>query len=231
MSSSEVARYLQRAALDLEFNDLARTDPDASFEGYALSDLEKEILRRRDEEMIRLLAEASSGSGAPGRPADEERAAAGDPLPVAGQVLPSVDLILQLVAVPSRDDAGRLRLAHSASLHLAPAPGAPLPPPGGAPEGAMPPLRFRITVAPHASAISGGQVALTYAATILAHGAEEGGVAPATPGNEPPPPCGRRVPPEAAIRAAEAVKAAAPGDRRARLLDLVAALTGAGREA
>lgn len=227
MKPTEVARYLQRAALDRDFRALAKADPDASFEGYALSDDEKEILRRRDREMLRLLADAVREAEEPEDAPAGERPRVDPPLPVTGQLLPAVDLLLQLTAVPSRDDAGALRLTHVASLHAAPAPGAPLPPPPAeAPEGAPAPVHFRIRIAPHAAALPGGQVAVTYAPSIVAQGAEET-ASTATAETATGSPWGHRVNSEAARRAAEAIKAAAPAERYERLLDLIAALKGA----
>ncbi len=228
MKPTEVARYLRRAALDREFRALAKADPDASFEGYALSGTEKEILRRGDQEMLRLLADAVRDAVDTEETRTGERPVAEAPPPVTTHVLPPVDLLLQLVAVPSRDGAGTLRLTHVASLHAAPAPGTSLPPPPAeAPEGATAPVHFRIRIAPHAASLPDGRMAVTYAPSIVAEGAEETGSGGAT-GTATATPWGHRVESEAARSAADAVKKAAPAERYERLLDLIAALKGEG---
>jgi hypothetical protein len=227
MKPTEAARYLERAALDRAFRAVARTDPDASFEGFALSEEERAILRRQDEEMLGLLAEILRARA----PAEVERAPEPPemphPLPVTGRALPPVELILQVVPVISRDEAGAIRLSHLASLYAAPPAGSPLPPPpSGAPEGARPPVLFRIVVAPHAATLPDGGTLVTYAGNLVSIEAETraAGAAAARPSS----PWGHRVDSEGARRAARAVREAAPADRYARLLDLVAALTGEG---
>jgi len=227
MKPTEAARYLERAALDRGFRSLARADPEASFEGFALSEDEKAILRRQDEGMLGLLADVLR-SRAPVEAARAPEPPEGiHPLPVTGRALPPVELILQVVPVPSRDEAGAIRLSHFASLHAAPFAGEPLPPPPpNAPEGAKPPVRFRIVVAPHAATLPDGGTVVTYVGNLVSMEAEAGAAAADAP--HPASPWGHRVGSDAARRAARAVGEAAPADRYARLLDLVAALTGDG---
>jgi hypothetical protein len=235
-----LARYLTRAALDRGFRALAEADPDASFEGYDLTEADKEILRRRDHETARLLAEASAaaaGASTPTSPPPVPRTAAADPPPVTGRPLPPADLILQVMAVPSRDEAGGLKLAHVVSLHPAPAPGEPPPPPPPeAPPDALGPVRFFLRLAPHATPLPEGGVVVTYAASLVPRGAEEAAAEPARDASASPAAArravgGRGAASPAALRAAGAVRGAAPADRAARLLELLAALEAGGTDA
>jgi hypothetical protein len=224
MKPTEVARYLQRAALDHEFRAMARTDPDASFQGFALSDAEKRILRRQDQEMMGLLARALGGGERAEGLTTRELPGAENPSSQALQALPPVDLLLQILAVPSGDDSAGLQLGHAASLHPAPAPGEPLPqPPAGAPAGAAAPVYFRIRLTPLAARRPDGQTAVTYGAAIEGHVPGETESAPATP---PASAWGRLVDSDSARRAAEAVKASPPEERYERILELVATLEG-----
>lgn len=221
MSLEGVARYLARTALEPALRDLALRDTEASFAGFDLSDEEREVLRRRDHEMHRLIADVLRATQGASTVPEEVPQGGQHPLPVTGRSLPAIEMWLQIVPVPRADATGASRLAHEVTLLQAPATHASAAPsPGNAPPG----VRFRITVAPHATDAPGGST-LTYAATIapLPSTAPDG-PAKDTAGTPPASTDDAHAHHADARRAAGAVLAAAPGDRYARLLDLIRVL-------
>src|SRR5687767_7854437 len=53
--SQDLRALLERAVLDLDFRSQLRTDPDAAFAGYELTEEDRDILRTTDDRMLGLL--------------------------------------------------------------------------------------------------------------------------------------------------------------------------------
>ena len=99
MKPGSLADFLVRTVLDEAFRELARTNPQRAFEGFDLSEDEKEILCARDQRLLGLLGAAVAQENRSGedRPAEipSPRGAPTKPS------LPEVKLLLRLVPRPA----------------------------------------------------------------------------------------------------------------------------------
>ncbi len=94
MAHGTATDFLVRAALDDAFRELALTDPQRAFEGYDLSDEERDILCSRDGRLLGLLGAAVAKAKTP-----IEQTAEDDPPETAEShfpSLPEVNLLLRL---------------------------------------------------------------------------------------------------------------------------------------
>jgi hypothetical protein len=218
--SDGLRRYLERAAVDLAFRDLALADPARSFQGFGLSASEQDLLLRRDARVLGLSVDAAAAEAQPARPA--AGSAPGEVTPTAPPLSP-VELLLRLVVVPRQLADGALHLEHHVSLHALPAAGAVLPPSEAVPAGAPAPVDFHVTLLPRAALQPGGRLVLSFEPRIrpLGESAPPAGVAASASSS----PWNHRLQGEAVSAAAAAVHAAAPAERQARLLELIQAMT------
>lgn len=218
--SDGLRRYLERAAVDLAFRDLALADPARSFQGFGLSASEQDLLLRRDARVLGLSVDAAAAEAPPARPA--AGSAPGEVAPTAPPLSP-VELLLRLVVVPRQQADGALHLEHHVSLHALPAAGAALPLPEAVPAGAPAPVDFHVTLLPRAALQPDGRLALSFEPRIrpLGESAPPAGLAASASSS----PWNHRLQGEAVSAAAAAVHAAAPGERQARLLELIQAMT------
>ena len=114
MTTSAVARYLERAALDADFADLCRRSPDESFAGFDLDDDERDMLRRRDPDLLTLIGRVLTESGVTARPAADEVTVGDDAAAAAGEQmqppetvsLPEIALVVRVQPQATRRGAG-----------------------------------------------------------------------------------------------------------------------------
>ncbi len=94
MARGAATEFLIRTVLDDAFRELALTDPQRAFEGYDLSEEERDILCSRDGRLLGLLGAAVAHAKAPIEPTakGESVETAESPLPS----LPEVNLLLRL---------------------------------------------------------------------------------------------------------------------------------------
>jgi hypothetical protein len=134
--AGELRRFLVKAVLDDEFRRLARTSPNAAFEGFDLTEEEQDALRRRDQDVLALLGRALRGDAVPEPPP----ASAPDfSAPPAAQQptsfpLPEITLALHVAPQALQLPDGRLQVTYAASVQpLQEAPrGETEPPPAAA---------------------------------------------------------------------------------------------------
>jgi hypothetical protein len=206
VSRAELRRFLTDVALDPALRRLAETEPDAAFAGYALDEADRAVLGRRDGEVMSLLAKAlapeSDVPGDPGRAADATpRTGEPAPGPDAAAAPPAPPAV---IALPDAAFAVRVRPQL-------------IPGPGGAWQ-----VTCAVSVEPVAGESGAGGAPPASAAVTAASPKS------AAPPSSPSSPWGHRVDSPEARDAARAVLAASPAERRARLVDLVAALRGPG---
>ncbi len=106
MANQDIGALLVRAALDDGFRDELERDPDAAMSGYALTDDEREILRRGDAALLQLVAaatRAAAGAAAP-TPLPEPRPAPA-PGPPPALPFPELAFVVRLTptAIPRAD--------------------------------------------------------------------------------------------------------------------------------
>jgi len=211
VGDESLRRFLERVVLDDAFRDLVASEPDQAFEGFDLTDRHKEVLRRQDHELLALLGEAlrdEPDAPIPGGPPEQMSESAN-----AVPELKEAQLVVRLKPYAHHDEQGSIQLTYAASLHPWPAPQA---------EPGM--LSFLLRVTPRAVLAKDGQLNISYAAMIQP--APEPGADLPPPGRAAAPSSSPNLPVDSpeALRAAEAVRAASPGDRYQRLLELIEAM-------
>lgn len=117
---SDLRAYLERVVLDEAFRDLARSDPDASFAGFALSEADRDVLRRQDEAVLGLLGRVLAP---PGRrdagPTEEGRRDAGpteSAAPIQRVALPEIGFLVRVQPVATMHPDGRLEVTCQATV-------------------------------------------------------------------------------------------------------------------
>jgi len=237
MTRKSAANFLVRAVLDEAFRDLALSNPQRAFEGFDLTDEEKEILRGRDHRVLGLLGDAVR----PQEPVAEPPLEKAPPTPVAPTLpsLPEVKLLLRLVpqAVPS--PGSEPKVSYAASLHPWPAddkpeggPNSAAPTENGA-EAAAAEVRWLIRIAPEVVESRDTGLAVAYSASIHPVTAEIDETGPADRAAPPEAggsPWNHHLDSPAARAAAKAVQSADPSQRYAKLLELVHALQTGGND-
>jgi len=242
MKRKSVNDYLIRTVLDDAFREVAIADPLVAFEGYDLSEEEKEILRSRDHRLLGLLGRVVAGSHAGD---DHPCGAVEHPLKTEAETEPTdqekppmphlaeVNLLLRLVpqAVPSAD--GESKVAYAASLHPWPddkgtTPGADTEAPSrGEPDGEPTEVKWIVRIQPTVLGTEAAGLRVAYSASIhpLTAASDESRE-PVAHADGPPAgaPWNHQIESAAAKAAARAAQAAAPDQRFMKLLDLVEAL-------
>ena len=231
MTRKSAANFLVRAVLDEAFRDLALSNPQSAFEGFDLTEQEKEILRSRDHRVLGLLGDAVRQQ----EPVAETPLEKTPPTPVAPALpsLPEVKLLLRLIpqAVPSPGPDPKV--SYAASLHPWPTDNEPEGGPNSAAptdngtETAAAEIRWLIRIAPEVVESRDTGLAVAYSASIHPVTAESDETGPAY--RESPPkatdsPWNHHLDSPAARTAAKAVLAADPSQRYAKLLELAHAL-------
>lgn len=115
MTRGSAADFLIRTVLDEAFRELAMADPQRAFEGYDLSDEEREILSSRDDRLLGLLGRAVAQGQESVEHLETPRSseAAAQSLPN----LPEVKLVLRLAPHTPQPSEPASRAAYEASLH------------------------------------------------------------------------------------------------------------------
>ena len=235
MTRKSAANFLVRAVLDETFRDLALSNPQRAFEGFDLTEEEKEILRGRDHRVLGLLGDAVRLQ----EPVAEPTLEKAPPTPVAPTLpgLPEVKFLLRLIpqAVPS--PGSDPKVSYAASLHPWPADDEPkggsnsaAPTENGA-EAAE--VRWLIRIAPEVVESRDTGLAVAYSASIHPVTAEVDETGPAdraAPPEAAGSPWNHHLDSPAARAAAKAVQSADPSQRYAKLLELVNALQTGGHD-
>ncbi|MBL7223157.1 MAG: hypothetical protein ISS72_04830, partial [Candidatus Brocadiae bacterium] len=123
MRRESAADFLIRTVLDEQFRELAVADPHRAFEGYDLSEREREILLARDGRLLGLLGEAIGQDEAPAEPPHSDVGAATSASPTPS--LPEVKLLLRLTPFVAQDPQSGTKVSYEASLHPWPDDGDP----------------------------------------------------------------------------------------------------------
>ena len=231
MKPGSIADFLVRTVLDEAFRELTLSNPQRAFEGFDLTTKEKEILCARDHRLLGLLgAVVTQGKPVAEHPSPQAPSTPATPTLPA---LPEVMLLLRLAprAAPGADSGAEV--AYEASLHPWAGDGAATTGPNTAEQdergadAAVGEVRWMIRITPQVVNAKDSGLEVAYSASIH----------PVTGPDEPAPPPAMRptaelsgspwnhhVESSAARAAARAVHAAEPGQRYARLLELVQAL-------
>jgi hypothetical protein len=118
MKQGSAVDFLVRTVLDEAFRKLALAHPQRAFEGYDLTDEQKEILRRRDHRLLGLLGDAVAPEKAGVQQTlDKEEADVDAPAPPD---LPEVKLLLRLVPQASSSPDSGPDISYAVSLHAWP---------------------------------------------------------------------------------------------------------------
>lgn len=128
---NDLRAYLERVVLDDNFRDLARRDPDASFEGFTLSEADRDVLRRQDEAVLGLLGRVLAGP-ASHAPATEAPIEPG----LQRVTLPEIGFLLRVTPTATVYPDGRLQVtctAHVQPVTLTPIPTTGVPSPAVSP--------------------------------------------------------------------------------------------------
>ncbi len=217
MAGKSVADFLVRTALDDAFCELALTDPERAFEGYDLSEQERDILIRRDERLLGLLGGAVGHGHAAAEDSPQRESQEADAAP--SPELPEVKLLLRLAPQVAQTPGAGANVAYAASLHTWPADrdARADQPSSGAPPEIEWLVRFTPTV------VASGEEGLTvaYSAAIEPLDAVSDKPKPPAAAN---PPWNHHVDSAAAKAAARAVRASDAGGRYEKLLGLIHAL-------
>lgn len=232
MPALGLLNYLERVATDYEFRTRALAGPEASFQGYDLSGADREALRSRDHRVLGLLAKALAQDDLEVEMPFEglthdaqlpESSAETSPVP---KLATTVELLLQLIPIPSIDADNRLSLTHLAAIHPLPGSGESLPPPpAGSPPEAAAAANFRVTVEAYFVPMDDGQTSVSYVPTIAGFENMGPGIAPGA--GESGPSQNGIAPIDTTPRIehiAQGVRTALPAERYTRLADLVDAL-------
>ena len=232
MTRKSAADFLVRAVLDEAFRDLALSNPERGFEGFDLTEEEKEILRSRDHRVLGLLGDAVRPQEAVAE-APVEKAPA-TPVEPTEPNLAEVKLLLRLIPQVTGSPGSEPKVSYAASLHSWPV--------GDEPEGGAEPtenggataeVRWLIRIAPEVLESLDSGLAVAYCASIhpvTAEVEETGPADRAAPAEAAGAPWNHHVDSPAVRAATKAVQAADPSQRYTKLLELVHALQTGGHD-
>lgn len=228
MTGKSAADFLVRAVLDEAFRDLALSNPQRAFEGFDLTEEEKEILRVRDHRVLGLLGDVVRRQEAVAEPPVEKAPATGVAQTLPG--LAEVKLLLRLVPQVVGSPGSEPKVSYAASLHPWPVDDEPeggaAPTENGA-EAEAAEVRWLIRIAPEVVESRDTGLAVAYSASIHPVTAEVNQTGPADRAAPPETtglPWKHHVDSPAVRSAAQAVQAADASQRYAKLLELVHAL-------
>jgi hypothetical protein len=219
VSEPGIDQLLIASALDADLLRRLRESPEEAFQGFDLTDEEKDLLRHPDHRLLPLLGAALAHqrtSPAPAPPAAQ--AAVSEPHAVVDRgKLPDVSLVLTLVPCAQYEEDGRLvSIRYAVWVNPLPAGADPasLPPPPGAtfPGQPLTPLHAVIQVSPLQIEGSIGLSAIFRQSTNIA--------APRLPGSAGKPD-GKDLGSEQIQTAVAAVRNAPAGERYEKLVDLI----------
>ncbi len=209
MESQPAADFLIRAVLDEAFRELAIADPERAFEGYDLNADQRDSLRRGDGRVLGLPGDVAAPQ------ADEQRAS-----PTAAPVpkLPEVKLLLRLTPQSAQLPDSTAQVRYAATLSAWPGDEEAIDAVGGATD-----VAWVIRITPTVLEQREGGLNVAYSAAIqplAVHSAESPPSSQEGAGS----PWNHQVESEAAVIAAQAVRASDADGRYACLLDLIRAL-------
>ena len=217
MAGRSVGDFLIRVVLDEAFRDLALSDPRRAFEGYDLSDSEREILSAGDERLVGLLSAAGAGGGSCTEQVADR--APGQPDSGAGGKLPPVKLLLSLNPRLTQEQGGAPTIAYSASLQAWPG--------DDHAEHTRADVQWKITITPTIVSTADDALQVSYSAAIRPLG---GGFEPTQPRVARPmgaadEPSSDHSTPSAKVKAlAQEAKVCQTGQRYPKLIELIHAL-------
>ena len=231
MKRGSAADFLVRTVLDEEFRELALANPQRAFEGYELSEEEKDILRSRDHRLLGLLGEAVAHKGAPAEHQLQKEHT--DPTAPTLPSLPEVKLLLRLAPHVPQSPGSETNVSYAASLHSWPCEEELETDPDsdeqatGQPGAAVGEVRWIVRITPNVVESQEAGLTVAYTASIHPLMADPNQVHPSV--REPTqelasPPWNHHVESTAAKTAARAALAADRGERYGKLLELVHAL-------
>jgi hypothetical protein len=111
---SDLRAYLERVVLDAAFRDLARSDPDASFAGFALSEADRDVLRRQDDAVLGLLGRVLAPEGR--RDAGPTSPTEPAPPPIQRIAMPEIGFLVRVQPVATMHPDGRLEVTCQATV-------------------------------------------------------------------------------------------------------------------
>ena len=223
MTRESATDFLIRTVLDEQFRELAVADPHRAFEGYDLSDRQREILLARDGRLLGLLGEAMEQDEASVQPPHGDVGAATSASPSPG--LPEVKLLLRLTPFVAQGPQSGSIVSYEASLHSWPDDRGQKNEPDG--DGPPTEMRWMVRVVPTTVGSQKNGLVVSYSASIHPVAADADGVPPSAeaPASTPAsPPWNHHVESSAARAAARAVRACDADQRYERLLELIHAL-------
>ncbi|MCK4659218.1 MAG: hypothetical protein KAV82_06810 [Phycisphaerae bacterium] len=229
MTRGSATDFLIRALLDEAFRELAMTDARRAFEGYDLSDEERNILHSQDERVLGLLGKAVTRGEASAEPS--ERRGPSNTETASLLVLPEVKLLLRLAPHTPQPSEPGSQMTYEASLRPWPGDltskgtdaegGRPIEEPD---DGMPPAIEWMIRVTPTVVDSQEAGLKVSYSASIhpftvgpdrIHASAQEATQALASP------PWNHHIASSAAKTAAKAVRVCGAGERYEKLLDLI----------
>jgi hypothetical protein len=231
MKRGSAADFLVRTVLDEAFRELAIANPQRAFEGYELSEEEKDILRSRDHRLLGLLGEAVAHKEALAeQPLQKEHF---DPTGPTLPSLPEVKLLLRLAPHVPQSPGSEPKVTYAASLHPWPCDDELKTGPDadeqakGQTGAAVGEVGWIIRIVPNVVESREAGLTVAYSASIHPMMTDSDQTPPSA--REPTeelasPPWNHHVESSAAKTAVRAVQAADPGERYGKLLELVHAL-------
>jgi hypothetical protein len=239
MKQGSVDDFLIRVVLDDAFRELAQDDPDRAFEGYDLSEREREILRAQDHGVLGLLGEvvtqrqAAGNRKAGGDKAEEMEESEPATSKSAWPELADVELLLRLRPKVTEPPGSEPRVSYEATLQ--PWPCEDTPGPGSTGDGqddakadtAGNEVKWIIRIGRQVVGAQDAELAVAYSASIhplMGDGDQRRAPTPEPDRGSASPPWNHHVESSAAKTAAQAVRDADADQRYARLIELAHAL-------
>jgi hypothetical protein len=229
-----ISRLLVASAIDPDVYRRLLESPEETFDAFDLADEDRELLRRPDHRLLRVLGAALTEENAPASAAASVATMAAPPavadappgVPTVGAPLPDVSLVLTLVPCALYDGAELRNFAYAAWVSPLPEGADPeaLPPPPGAvlPGKPLPPLRAVVRVSAVQMQDAAGNPLVGLSAALLR----------STNMSAPPPPeaagdpaaLGRGLSAAEVQSAIAAVRGAPAGARYGKLIELLRVL-------
>jgi len=212
MPHNDVHRVLSRAANDPAFRDQIARAPEEALADYALTTEQRQQFADGGEAAMALLSWWSRGDAPPASKVDTQPER---PEALSDGAVPMEPLLFTLQLQPTTQPGpdGQAYIAHAAALHAGDVAG-------------LPGASFTLRLAPLATPQPGGSMHIHYTATVDPKVAASADLSADTA--VPTNPWGHATDSPAAQQAAQAVHQASPADRRAAIMDLIAAVTGRG---
>jgi hypothetical protein len=230
-SKPGIDRLLIDSALDADLLRKLQESPEEAFQGFALTEEEKDLLRRPDHRLLRLLGAALAHERISSAPVPQAATNAQQPHAVVdAPALPDLSLVLTLVPCAQYENGRLHKVSYAVWVNPLPAGADPanVPPPQGAafPGQPLTPLHAVIQVSPLAMQDAVGLPLIGLSAVFRQSTNISAPPPPESAGRPDGSPFGSALDSEQVKTAIAGVRSAPDGQRYDRLIDLLHALRG-----